>query len=216
MRTCKGASFTFPPMLQLNVNQPDAVRQAADILRRGGVIAAPTETVYGLMARWSDTRAHETIYRLKRRPAEKRLQMLASSLDDLAGCQLQLKRLDDARAIAARFWPGPLTLVVEATNGQTVGLRLPDHPFVLELIRELGEPLAATSANLSGQPPADNAVEAICHLDGQPDALVDGGRVTVTGGAASTVASIVGDGLTILRPGSISLAQLQSALTKQA
>ena len=199
-------------MLTLNAQQPDAPAAAAAILRDGGVIAAPTETVYGLMARWSDPRARETIYRLKRRPADRRLQMLAASLDDLDACHLTLRRRHAADAIAARFWPGPLTLVAETADGDTVGIRIPSHPFVLNLIRALGEPLAATSANLSGRPPASDPLAAVANLDGQPDALVDGGLATVTHGAASTVASIAGDTLAILREGPISRQQLQKAL----
>lgn len=197
-------------MQRLPVNSPETLAAAVRTLRNDGVIAAPTETVYGLMAPWHSTAARDRIYHLKHRPDNKRLQMLIASLDDLH--QFPLKNLDWVNAIARRFWPGPLTLIVETENGTTIGARIPDHPFILSLIRALGAPLAATSANLSGEPPASTPDDAVAHLDGTPDLLVDGGVVTVTGGTASTVASLVGRTLTILRPGQITREQLADAI----
>ena len=191
-------------------DSPLAISRAAAELRCGHVIAAPTETVYGLMAIWKSADARQEIYRLKHRPADKRLQMLAPDVETavMAGLKpnAMLKKIGDA------FWPGPLTVIVEANDGDTIGLRIPNHPFILKLLRELGEPLAATSANLSGTPAAVTSSAAVANLDGRPALLIDGGEVTVTGGASSTVVSIVGGDLKILRQGPVTLKDIQTTL----
>ena len=189
---------------------PQAIRQAILALRGGNVIAAPTETVYGLMALWQSVSARQEIYRLKHRPADKRLQMLAPDVE--TAIRAGLKPNDMLQKIADAFWPGPLTVIVEANDGDTIGLRIPNHPFILKLLRELGEPLAATSANLSGTPAAVTPTDAVANLDGLPALLIDGGKVTVTGGASSTVVSIVGGTITILRQGPITLQDIQTVL----
>ena len=191
-------------------DSPQAIRQAILALRGGNVIAAPTETVYGLMALWQSDSARQEIYRLKHRPADKRLQMLAPDVE--TAIRAGLKPNDILQKIANAFWPGPLTVIVEANNGDTIGLRIPNHPLILKLLRELGEPLAATSANLSGTPAAVTPSDAVANLDGRPALLIDGGKVTVTGGASSTVVSIVGGAITILRQGPITLQDIQTVL----
>lgn len=189
-----------------------AARAAVAVWRRGGVVAVPTETVYGLAARWSDHAARERLFDLKRRPRDKHLQMLAFDLAMAERAGLP----PDARVhrLAARFWPGPLTLVCPAaggTPGAAIGLRLPDHAFIRRALELLGEPLAATSANLSGAPPGTTAASAVAGLDGEPDLLIDGGPARL--GQASTVAALGPDGtLRILRPGAITEAQLRAAL----
>ena len=191
-------------------DSPLAISRAVAELRSGHVIAAPTETVYGLMALWKSAAARQEIYRLKHRPADKRLQMLAPGVETavIAGLKpnAMLKKIGDA------FWPGPLTIIVEANDGDTIGLRIPNHPFILKLLRELCEPLAATSANLSGTLAAITPSDAVANLDGRPALLIDGGEVTVTGGASSTVVSIVGGELKILRQGPITQEDIQKVL----
>jgi len=191
-------------------DSPQAIPQAVTELRDDHVIAVPTETVYGLMARWQSVAARQEIYRLKHRPADKRLQMLAPDVETAIRAGLKPNAM--LEKIANVFWPGPLTVIVEAVDGDTIGLRIPNHPFVLKLLRELGEPLAATSANLSGTPAAVTADDAIANLDGRPALLIDGGKVTVTGGASSTVVSIVGGNTAILRQGPVSLDDIQAVL----
>ncbi|MGI5925413.1 MAG: L-threonylcarbamoyladenylate synthase [Lentisphaeria bacterium] len=197
-------------MKRLQEQDPEAIGAAVHILRAGGVVAAPTETVYGLLARWSAPVARERIYQLKHRPADKRLQMLAPSLTaaETAG----LLPHPALPAIAAAFWPGALTVVAPAQNNDSIGLRIPAHPFILAVLRELGEPLAATSANLSGQTPATNADDAVRNLNGKPDLLVDGGVVTLTAGAASTVLSLLSEPPSILRAGPIDLHAIMAAI----
>ena len=189
-----------------------AAQAAVAVWRDGGVVAVPTETVYGLTVRWHDPMARERLFDLKRRPRDQQLQMLAF---DLAMAE-RAGLLPDARVhrLAARFWPGPLTLVCPATtevSGGTIGLRLPDHAFIHRALELLGEPLAATSANLSGAPAGTDAASAVAGLDGQPDLLIDDGPARL--GQASTVAALAPDGtLRILRPGVITEAQLRAAL----
>lgn len=191
-------------------NEKDALAAAMAVLQAGGVVALPTETVYGLVALWRHQDARQEIYRLKRRPADKRLQMLASSVAMAAAAGL----CPDGRleCLGRRFWPGALTVVAPSRDGDGIGLRIPSHPFLAELLVRLGEPLAATSANLSGQPAALTAAAAVAGLDGAPQLLVDGGEVSVTAGSASTVVSLLGPAVAVLRAGPISLAAIQSAL----
>ena len=175
-------------------------------LAGGGVAAVPTETVYGLVTLWGNRPGRERIYALKRRPAEKHLQMLAADLADAERAGLVSD--DRIRRLAERCWPGPLTVVGRARGGGTVGVRVPAHAFVLELVRRLGEPLAATSANLSGRPPAATADAAVAELAGEPDVVVDGGAIDE--GRASTVVSLAEAAeVELLRAGPYSLAFLR-------
>lgn len=186
------------------------VGRAAELLRKGGVVAIPTETVYGLASLWNLEAAREKIYKLKRRPASRRLPMMASSVAVAVAAGVHPDRR--LEKLAARFWPGALTVVVPAENGESVGLRIPDHPFVLALLRELHCPIACTSANLSGRAAGLTAAESVRELDGEPEAVVDGGRSTETEGMASTVVSLLGEKPVILREGPISLAEIENAL----
>lgn len=175
------------------------LRRAAELLRAGRVIAFPTDTVYGLAALARDPIACERIYEIKRRDRSQQLIAMAAEPDELAS----LVELDDrARWFADRWWPGPLTLVLPAREETrpTLGVRIPDHPVALALLAEVGEPLATTSANLSGEPPAMTAGEA-AHLAGVA-AVVDAGRAP--GGSPSTVASLAGPTLEVLREGPVS------------
>ncbi len=194
-------------MLRFTADNKEALPKLCEILRAGRVVAIPTETVYGLVCLWRSHQGRERIYEMKARPAQKHLQMLAPSVQVAVAAGLQ----DDIRLerIAKAFWPGALTVVAKASGEyDSIGLRIPAHPFVLTLLEALGEPLAATSANLSGQPAGLTADEAIKGLTSLPDALVDGGSVRETGGAASTVVSLLGGSPTLLREGPISLEQI--------
>lgn len=197
-------------MLHLISDAPDAAMRVAQILKTDGVAALPTETVYGLVALWRSSHARERIYLLKRRPPQKRLQMLAHSVDSAIAAGL----LPDPRLhqLAKRFWPGALTVVAPAKNGDSIGLRIPAHPFILKLLQLLDEPLAATSANLSGMPPGLDAATAVSALAGEPDVIVDGGSVRDTGGVASTVVSLLGETPVLLRQGPVTLNEITACL----
>ena len=198
-------------MKQFLDTEIEALNICAEVLAGDGVVALPTETVYGLVTRWDSTEGRERIYHLKHRPASKRLQMLAPSLEvALAAGVADLPAL---RKLSAKFWPGGLTVVVpNADRTDTIGLRIPDHPFVLKLLRKCNCVFAATSANLSGMPPAINIEDAVKGLDGEPDVAVDGGVITVTGGQASTVVSLLDETPVIIREGAIKIGQIAAVL----
>lgn len=184
-----------------------AVQKAADLLREGGVVVFPTETVYGLGALWGKIPASEQLRRIKGRDADKPFQLLIPSTEH-AGIFAEVS--EPARAIMERFFPGPLTLVLPDGRGGTVGLRMPDHPWLLALLKKLDTAIVATSANRSGEPPAINAQEAAAALGSDVPLMIDGGASAQ--GAASTVASLQGGEVHILRVGAISAETLQQVV----
>jgi len=168
------------------------LEEALAHLRYGGGVAVPTETVYGLAARL-DPAAVNRLYALKGRASEKALPLQVDSLERALTWGFDLPA--PLRRLAERFWPGPLTLLLKrpercpswfAPNARLVALRIPDHPVVLELLAAVGEPLAVTSANRSGDPECLHAGDVVRIFEGADDLLVlDGGDAT--GGIASTV-----------------------------
>jgi L-threonylcarbamoyladenylate synthase len=185
---------------------PDAagVRRAAALLQAGEVVAFPTETVYGLAALAGDQAAVERIYGVKRRPADRRLVVMVAAPASLRGLVL----VDaPARALMRRWWPGPLTLVLPSRDGSgSLAVRIPAHSVALDLLREVGEPLATTSANLSGEPPALGA-DGLGGLEGVA-AVLDGGWVP--GGVPSTLLDLTGPEPRVLRVGPITAEMLQA------
>ena len=184
-----------------------SIEHALELLRSGGLVAFPTDTVYGVGALAFDGLAVESIYTAKDRPAEKAIPVLIGDLDDLAKVSLDVPEI--ALRLAVRFWPGPLTLVVpkhpdlpEAVSAApTVGVRVPDHPVARALLRAAG-PMAVTSANLSGQPSPSTAQEVFAQLGGRIALILDGGKTP--GGLPSTVVNCAGAEPQILREGPIS------------
>jgi L-threonylcarbamoyladenylate synthase len=167
---------------------------AVAALERGEVIAFPTDTVYGLAVRPG---FESRVYEVKRRPEGMPLILMVATPAQLSGLVEVDRR---ARWYMERWWPGPLTLVLPAVGGGTLGVRVPDHPLALDLLSAAG-PLMTTSANLHGEPPALDASEA-ARLDGLAG-VVDGGRVL--GGEPSTVISLLpGQEVTVIREGAIS------------
>jgi L-threonylcarbamoyladenylate synthase len=185
------------------------IERAAAILRGGGVVAFPTETVYGLGARGDLPEAVEELYRVKGRPSDKRSALLIGPPEE-AGRFAALG--PTAVALIEAFWPGPLTLVLPDGHGGYVGLRCPDHPVTLELVRLAGAPLIAPSANVSGQPPATDARQVLAAFDGRIAAVLDGGPARL--GVASTVVRVLEERMEILRPGAIPEGRFQEALAR--
>lgn len=192
-----------------------SLEDACELLRRGQVVAIPTETVYGLAAAYSSVAAVEQIFQLKQRPEDKAISLLFSKFDQLH----PLVEFFPAEFLRLKsFMPGPLTVVIAANcktvsdvvraNGKTIGLRMPDHPLTLKLIDRVG-PLAVPSANPSGQAPARSAEEVEAYF-GADFPVLDGGPCEV--GLPSTVVQLQKDGFVILREGSISQADLEKAL----
>ena len=196
-------------------SQPDAIEQALRVLRAGGLVAFPTDTVYGVGSLAFDGTAVESIYAAKDRPVEKGIPVLLGDDEDLDKVAADVPAM--ARILAARFWPGPLTLVVpklphlpEAVSATaTVAVRVPDHPVAHALLRAAG-PMAVTSANLSGQASPNSAEEVLRQLNGRIPLVLDGGRTP--GGAPSTLVDCLGARPVILRQGPIKLEEILEAL----
>jgi L-threonylcarbamoyladenylate synthase len=198
-----------------------AVARAVDLLRAGGVVALPTETVYGLAANALDARAVHRIFEIKGRPANNPVIVHVASLDMARRCAAHWPPAADA--LASAFWPGPLTLVLPrakdipeavTAGGPTVGIRWPAHPFIQAVIRECGFPLAAPSANLSNGVSPTNAAHVSGSLGARIPLIVDGGQSQV--GIESTVLDLTASPPRILRPGMIHAASLQAALPDSA
>ena len=195
----------------------EAIAYSADIIRRGGLVAFPTETVYGLGASAYYPGAAKKIFEAKGRPSDNPLIVHVSDpreAEDFAVVPDEFYRL------AERFMPGPLTVVMKKTEKidpsvtgglDTVAVRCPDHPAARALIKASGVPIAAPSANRSGSPSPTEAAHVISDLDGRIDAILDGGPCRV--GVESTVISLDGDGgCTILRPGDVTADMLSEVM----
>lgn len=194
---------------------PHAIRRALEILQSGGLVAFPTDTVYGVGALAFDQRAIESIYAAKDRPVEKAIPVLIGDKEDLA------KVADDVPLVALRlidrFWPGPLTVLVpkkatlpEAISAtSTVGVRVPNHEVARGLLRLAG-PMAVTSANISGQASPITARQVLAQLGGRIAMIIDGGETP--GGIPSTLVDCMGTEIQILREGPISKEELLSAV----
>jgi L-threonylcarbamoyladenylate synthase len=187
----------------------DGIARAADLLADGGVVAFPTDTVYGVGVAASRPDRLDALFALKRRPADRRIPMLISDITDAVGLGATVD--DRARALAARFWPGPLTIVLPR-GGDTQAFRVPDHAVAIALIKAAG-PIMATSANVSDEPDTLGADEVLIAFAVQQDelaAVVDGGPVP--GGVASTVIDLSVDPPRILREGPIAGADIEDVL----
>jgi len=189
------------------------IDRAVALLLAGELVAFPTDTVYGVGARVWDEIAVAKLYTAKLRVREKAIPVLLADPGDLTLIARDLPLA--AMSLAKRFWPGPLTLVVprapavpeEVTaGGDSVAVRVPDHPLARRLIRAVGAPLATTSANLAGQPSPVTAEEVTAQLSGRVAMVLDGGRCP--GGVPSTVVDLTGPTPAILRPGPVSLEQI--------
>ena len=192
------------------------IGRALQALQNGGIIAFPTDTVYGLGALAFNHPAIESIYTAKDRPIEKAIPILIGDLSDLNKVADDIPSM--ALRFAARFWPGPLTCIVPkklilplaVSATKTVAVRIPDHPDARALLRAAG-PMAVTSANISGQPSPSTAQEVYEQLNGRIPLILDGGKTK--GGTPSTLVDCTGQEPVILREGPITLAELLAALS---
>lgn len=196
---------------------PEAIRQAAEAIQRGELVIFPTETVYGLAADALNVEAVERVFAAKARAGTHPLPVQIAGAEQLP--QVASEISESAARLAAKFWPGPLTLVVPksadipdlVTGGaSTVGVRVPDHPVALALLRELGQPIVASSANVTGQEPTTNADEAIRQLGDSISVVLDAGESRI--GVASTVVNVCTSSVRILRHGAISEAEVLETL----
>jgi L-threonylcarbamoyladenylate synthase len=191
---------------------PRAIEWTAERIADGGVVAIPTDTVYGIAASLAHADAIERIYEIKGRQDDQPLPVLVSSIESLS----HLVQLDDTLIpLLDAFWPGPLTVVLPAATrlpdrvrgpGDTIGVRLPNHYIAIEVIEKSGGALACTSANRSGAPPALNAGEVAASIGADLDLILDGG--IAPRGVASTVVAIDGLTLRFLREGAIPIPEV--------
>ena len=196
------------------------IRKAAEILRAGGLVAFPTETVYGLGADASNPNAVARLYAVKGRPADHPVIVHFDSVERALAWARDIP--EDARALATRFWPGPLTLILKrsskaadfVTGGQdTVGLRLPSHPVARELLKGFGDAVAAPSANRFGLVSPTTAAHVREDLGGDVDLVLEGGASEI--GIESTIIDLSSGAPVLLRPGAISRRQLEEVLNKK-
>ena len=194
----------------------EQIEKGIRILKDGGVIAFPTDTVYGLGADAFNLKAVERIYEIKNRPSHLPLPLLIADISQLTVVAEPARGI--ALFLAQRFWPGGLTLVLPKAvsvpsylaQGFTIAVRMPDHPVCLSLIRGLGAPVIGTSANLSGNPPALTADEAKQQIGDKVDLVIDGGRCS--GGLESTIVDTTGEMSLIVRQGIISSHEIEEAI----
>jgi L-threonylcarbamoyladenylate synthase len=193
------------------------ISEASEILRKGGLVAFPTETVYGLGGDAKDKEASRKIYAAKGRPSDNPLIVHIARFSQLQEISKDLP--ENAKKLADAFWPGPLTMVVnknevipyETTGGlDTVAVRMPNNSIALALIEESGCMIAAPSANTSGRPSPTKASHVYEDLSGKIDAILDGGAVDI--GLESTIVDLTEDVVTILRPGYINMEMLKEVV----
>lgn len=199
----------------LLASDPNALRYAVDVLRYGGLVAFPTDTVYGVGALAFHHEAVLRLYTVKGRSTDKAIAVLIGREADLADVATALTPA--AEKLAKKFWPGSLTLVVPkhprlpaaVSSLPTVGVRMPDHALARRLLEQTG-PMAVTSANLSGEPNALTAAHVLAQLSGRIELILDGGRVP--GGVPSTVVDCTAAVPQILREGPVTAADIAAAV----
>lgn len=202
-------------MKTVPIDSANALEMAVELLRRGQVIAFPTDTVYGVGALLADPRAVERLRAVKHRSLEKPIPVLLAGWEQVASVASEVT--PQVERLCHRFWPGPLTVVVPAAPGLprpvsprgSIGLRVPDHELIRRLIDTAG-PMAATSANLSGGPTAVRAAEVRASLEGRIELILDGGPAP--GGTASTVVEIASGEILVHREGPIGKEEIHSLL----
>lgn len=196
---------------------PEVIRRAGDILKRGGLVAFPTETVYGLGGDALNREAARKIYAAKGRPSNNPLIVHIADMEHLEAIAAEIP--EKARKLASIWWPGPLTMIFnkkdivpDATSGglPTVAVRMPNHPIALDLIRAAGGFIAAPSANTSGRPSPTIAEHVREDLDGKIDMILDGGEVRI--GLESTIVDFTDEIPMMLRPGYINMEKLEEIL----
>lgn len=194
---------------------PGSILMAGEVIKSGGLISYPTDTVYGLSSSPFSEIAIRKIFTAKGRDFNKAIAILVGNMDQLP--LITTGFTPSARTLAEKFWPGALTLVVPIaptlpviiSPNATIGVRMPNHPFALMLLREIG-PLATTSANISFQPDSSTAAQVETQLSGRVELILDGG--TCPGGVPSTVVDCTHAQIRILRQGAISRADIENAL----
>lgn len=194
-----------------------SIEEAANIIKNGGLVAFPTETVYGLGANGLDEGAVSKIFKAKGRPQDNPLILHVHSMEQIKDLVIEIPQI--AITVMEEFWPGPLTILFKRSNRvpdiitaglDTVALRMPKNDIALSLIRESNCPIAAPSANISGRPSPTSSSHVIQDLMGKVDMIIDGGMTGI--GLESTVLDLSGDMPMILRPGGVTLEELRKII----
>jgi L-threonylcarbamoyladenylate synthase len=210
----------MPVIIKIDADrpEPDRIDQAVAILKSGGVIAFPTETLYGLGADARDPAAIDKTFGIKGRDFKNPILVVIGDVRHLEAFAESIPT--EAQKLMDRFWPGPLTIVFRAAPSVSpkltagsgkIGIRLTSHPIAMAISRRLGGPLTATSANLSGSPECSSAAEVLSQLEGKLDGVVDGGQTP--GGKGSTIVDATVSPIKILREGVIAAALIQDTLS---
>jgi len=198
----------------------ELLAQAAEIVRRGGVVVFPTDTLYGLAADPENSEAVHLVFRLKHRHASEALPLVAGSLEQVEASGVSMTRL--ARRLAEKFWPGPVTMVMAAGRrlgpvadaaAGTVAVRVPAHDVARGLALAVGSLVTATSSNVSGRPPSSTADEAVSGLGPGVGGVVDAGPTR--GGPPSTIVDVRGERPVLLRDGAVPFARVVAALEER-
>lgn len=206
-------------IIQINSEhpEPDRIDEAVAVLKNGGVIAFPTETLYGLGADASNEAAIEKIFEIKGRDFKNPILVVIGDVTHLDAFAADIP--EEAQKLMDRFWPGPLTIVFRAAPSVSpkltagsgkIGIRLTSHPVAMAIAERLGGPLTATSANLSGAPECSSAAEVLSQMEGKLDGVVDGGHTP--GGKGSTIVDVTEYPPKVLREGMIPSSLIQDTL----
>ena len=195
------------------------LKEPAELIRNGGIVVFPTETVYGIGANALNENAIKKLYDIKKRPLNKPISLLVNSIDMIEQVAKDITKLD--YALIKAFFPGPLTIILKkkdivpnivTANQDTVGIRMPANEIALKLIGYVGSPIATPSANISGKPSGTNLKDIMEDFDGKVDCFIDDGPSKI--GLASTIVQVVDGVPHILRQGSISEKQIKEVCDK--
>ncbi len=203
--------MTKTKVLKVNPDSPDenTIEFAATLLRDGWLVAYPTETVYGIGANFLDKEAVKRLYEIKKRPLNKPFTIHISTIDMINRMHCEISPLADQ--LIKNFWPGPLTIILKGDRGK-LAFRMPRNTVAKELISKSGVPLAAPSANISGEKPPTQAGEILDRLDGKIDLILDSGRTDL--GRESTVVDATSPLYKILRKGAIPETEIAGVLSE--
>jgi L-threonylcarbamoyladenylate synthase len=207
-----------------DVRIDEAIQETIAAMRRGGIVAYPTETFYALGVRFDMPESLRKLYELKKRPREKAMPVIigdAGLLPQVVHHKWLEEIPSSARSLMDRFWPGPLTLLLPAREGLsefitsaagTIAVRIPGESFALNLARKAGFPITATSANLSGMSPPVSSQEVVGFFDDRLDLVIDGGETP--GGLPSTIVDATGDSPAIVREGVVGREELENCTAR--
>ncbi len=200
-------------IVKVNPLNPDAglIRQAAEIIVKGGLAIIPTDTVYGIAANMLNKAAIDRLYQIKQRPKDKPFSLLIDKKDAIENYAVAIPVA--AYKLMDKFWPGPLTLILKSKNGGTIGLRMPDSQVALRVISFAGVPIACPSANLAGKKAPTDFPEAIRDFSGIVDMAVDAGRIAL--GIESSIVDLTVEPLLILREAAIKKEAIDEAVKKK-